>query len=477
MNTSKAILWDFGGNVLHYFLSFFLSIILARLLMPSDFALIGMVMAIISVSNVFVDVGLGNALIQAKNVEDVHYSSIFWINFLISLILLCLLYYFSTDIANYYDSGYDGLEELIRVLSFTFPILGFSGIYRNILKKNIQFKTLAKINISSSFLSSIIAIFFALNDYGVWSLVIQTYVFNFSGLCLLIYITKWYPKLIFKFNKIKSMWDFGKKIFAVALIDSIYQKLDIFVIGKIYSPSILGFYSRAKSLDSLIGNFTSNSLSSVLFSVLSKNQDSKVATKEIVIKFFNITSYISIFLGGLLYVTSTDLVKLMFGFKWLDTVPIFKIMVLTTFFLPLNSILISAIKGLGKSTLLLRLEMLGKLIIIPVYVIGFKFGLVQFLYGLILHKIIVIAINLYHVDKLQVGNLYSQIIIIVKHLTISFTCVLLILLLQDLYSLKSFLNLLLSGVMYSIIFLVLSLIFKVDQFKIIYNISRKILKL
>ena len=418
MKTSKALLWDFGGNALHHFLTFFLSIILARLLMPSDFALIGIVMAIISISNVFVDVGLGNALIQAKNVKEIHYSSIFWINFLISLILLCVLYYFSADISNYYDIN--GLEVLIKALSFTFPILGFSGIYRNMLKKNIEFKSLAKINVISSLLSGIVAISFAFYEYGVWSLVIQTYTYNLTGLVLLIFKTKWFPKLIFNFNKIKSMWGFGKRIFAIAMMDQIYQKLDIFVIGKLYSPTTLGLYSRAKSLDNLIGNFASSSLSNVLFSVLSKNQDSIVNSRKIVIKFYNITSYISIFLGGLLYVSSINLITLMFGIKWIGTVPIFKIMVLTTFYLPLNAILISAIKGIGESILLLRLEMVTKFLIIPIYFIGFKFGLTQFLYGLIIHKILMLIIYLYYVDKLEIGNFYNQVTIVIKHVLISF---------------------------------------------------------
>ena len=197
MKVSKALFWDFGGNLFHYILSFFLSIVLARLLLPSDFALIGIVMALISVSNVFIDVGLGSALIQSKNVEEVHFSSIFWINFVISIIIGVLFYFFSTQIYLYYQ--YDELEELVKVLSFTFPILGLSGIYRNILKKNIQFDVLTKINIFSSIFSCIVAVIFAYKGYGVWSLVIQTYIYNISGLIVLVLTVKWYPKLIFSF--------------------------------------------------------------------------------------------------------------------------------------------------------------------------------------------------------------------------------------------------------------------------------------
>jgi|SaaInlStandDraft_1057018.scaffolds.fasta_scaffold00979_9 teichuronic acid exporter len=474
MNTSKSLLWDFGGKIVNQIITFSLSIILARLLMPSDFALIGIIVAIISVSNVFIDIGLGNALIQAKKIEEVHLSSVFWINFIVSIILCCLLYSFSGKISSYY--GYLELEDLIKVMSFTFLVLGISGIYRNILRRNIEFNILAKVNILSSVLSSIIAIYFAYNNYGVWALVIQTYVYNIVGLVILIFKTKWYPKLVFKYKEIKDLLNFGKKIFLIGLIDSIYQKLDIFVIGKIYSASALGFYSRGKSLNQLIGNFSSNSLSTVLFSVLSKSQNNIDKSRAIILTFFNITSYISLFIGGLLYLISSDLIVFMFTDKWLETVPLFKIMVLTTFYLPLTAIMNSAIKGLGKSELLLKLEIFNKCLVIPVYVLGYKFGLTYFLYGFLIHQILAILTTIFIMDRLKIWNFKYQVVIILKHILISLISVFGVLLIQQNFEFTNFGNIIFLGTLFSILFVVISLLLKEEEIKNLYNRITKIIK-
>jgi len=472
MNTSKALFWDFGGKIINQVITFSLSIILARLLMPSDFALIGIVMAIVSISNVFVDVGLGNALIQAKKVEEIHLSTIFWINFIISLALCCILYFFSGKISDYYE--YLELENLIKVLSFTFLILGTSGIYRNILRRNIEFNILAKINVVSSILSSVIAIYFAYNDYGVWALVVQTYVYNVCGLIILVFRTKWFPKLIFSLKDIESLWDFGKKVFLVGLIDSIYQKLDIFVIGKIYPASTLGFYSRGKSLNQLIGNFSSNSLSSVLFSVLSKSQDNIKESKATVLRFFKLTSYISFFIGGLLYLISNDLIIFMFTDKWSETVPLFKIMVLTTFYLPLNAIMTSAIKGLGKSKLLLKLEILNKSLVIPVYVVGYNFGLSFFLYGFTIHQVFVVLLTVFFLDKLKIGDFKYQMLIVLKHLVISLSSVFGVLIIQRNFEFSNVVNIIILGILFTILYIAASILLKEDEIK---NLSNRIIKM
>ena len=473
MITSKALLWDFGGKIINQVITFSLSIILARLLMPSDFALIGIVMAIIAVSNVFIDIGLGNALIQAKKVEEVHLSTIFWINFFISLFLCGILYYYSELISDYYE--YEELNKLTKVLSFTFIFLGTSGIYRNILRRNIEFNILAKINVITSVFSSTIAIYFAYKDYGVWALVIQTYVYNICGLVILVFRTKWYPKLIFSFNKIKPLWDFGKKIFIAGLIDSVYQKLDIFVFGKIYSASTLGFYSRGKSLNQLIGNFSSNSLSSVLFSVLSKTQDDIKSSRLLVLRFYKLASYISCFIGGLLYLISNDLIVFMFTDKWSETVPLFKIMVITTFYLPLNAIMIAGIKGLGKSTLLLRLEIFNKSMALPFYIIGYKFGLIYFLYGFAIHQVLVILINVYWMDKLQIGSFKYQIMVVLKHGMITFSCVVCVLLIQRSIEFTTFFNIIFLGISYSVLFIAVSFLFKEDEIKTLFNKIHKLI--
>lgn len=379
---TKAFFWDFTGKLAQHGMGFVVSIFLARLLEPSDFGLVAMVMVIIGIAGVFMDVGLGSALIQRRKVHSIHYASVFYFNLAVGLSLTLLIFFSASKISNFY--GDEALLPLAQVMSFAFVINAFGSVQSVKLRKELNYVLLTKINVKASLLSGVIGISLAVWGAGVWSLVAQTLSQGIIYNIFIWFYGGWRPVFAFSWKALDQLWGFGFRMFLSTLLDTVFTRLDTMIIGKLFPSEILGFFNRAKSLDNMVIMYTSGSLMSVLFPILSKVQNNLTRYQNIVKKSLGILVFVLFFLLGGLYLVSHELVMLLFGAKWKQSVEYFQVLVLGGFGYPISALLVSILSSRGNSRAFLRLEIYKKILMGLNLGIGFLWGIEGYLYGLVI---------------------------------------------------------------------------------------------
>ena len=394
---TKAFIWDFSGKMAMHGMGFIVSIFLARLLEPSDFGLVAMVMVIIGIAGVFSDVGLGAALIQRRRVLPIHYSSVFFFNITIGALLTFLTYLSAPLIADFYDNK--ELIPLTQVISFSFVIGAFSAVQSTKLRKELNYALLTKVAFIASLMSGVVGISLAFNGAGVWSLVAQALTQGIVYNIIIWVVSHWKPKIEFSLKALMQLWAFGFRIFLSGLLDSIFTRLDTIIIAKLFEPATLGFFNQAKLLDRMVISYSSGSLMSVLFPLLSKVQNDLVRFQNIIMKSLGIIIFVTFFLLGGLYLVSYELVIMLFGEKWLQTVDYFKLLVLSGFGFPISALLVNVLSSRGNSKAFLRLEIYKKIIFGINLAVGFMWGIEGYLYGLVIAMFLAVFLNIIFVSK------------------------------------------------------------------------------
>ena len=389
---TRSFIWDFAGKIGAQGMGFIVSIILARLLEPAEFGLIAMVMVIIVIAQIFTDTGLGSALIQRRRLLPVHYSSVFYFNLFIGALLSLLVYGSASAIADFYNN--EELVLLTQVLSVTFLLGAFSSIQTTKLRKELKYDLLTKITLFASLFGGIIGISLALYGAGVWSLVVMSLSREIIYSIIIWNAAKWMPSLLFSFKALMILWGFGFRMFLAGLLDTVFERLDFIIIGKLFEPATLGLYQRARSLNELVAKYSSGSLIRVLFPVLSKVQNDLPRFQNIIIKSLGIICFVVFLLLGGLYVVSEELIVLLFGEKWFPSVGYFKILVLSGFAYPVSALLVNILSSRGNSKAFLRLEIYKKIIFAINLYVGFLFGIEGYLYGLLLASILAVNLNI-----------------------------------------------------------------------------------
>jgi len=377
----EAFTWDLFGKVAIHGSTFLTGLILARLLTPADFGLIAMIMVLVSTAAIFSDIGLGGALIQRKHLKEIHYSSVFYFNVSIGMFLTLSTYLLAPLISNFYVLP--ALLPLIQVSSLLFTISAFHTVQNVILRKQLNYRVITQVNFFASIFSAITGITLALFDYGVWSLVYQLLVRELMVNLLIWSKTTWSPTFSFSFKALKQLWSYGFNMFLAELLDTFYEKIDYLIIGKLFSPSILGYFYQAKQLNNFALTYISGSLMSVLFPLLSKIQKEHERFQRVVKKAFNILLFFTFLLLGTLYLVSDELILLLLGEQWQQTVQYFKIFILSGFAYPISALMVDIISSRGKSKIFLQLELYKKVIQSITLVVLYFYGIEYFLYSII----------------------------------------------------------------------------------------------
>lgn len=394
---TKAFIWDFFGKIAMQGTGFIISIFLARLLEPSDFGLIAMVMVILGIAGIFSDIGLSGALVQRKRVLPIHYSSVFYFNIFIASILSLVTFLSAPLIANFYNN--QELLLLTQVVSISFILSSINSVHIAQFRKKLNFKILMKISFSSSLIGGIIGVILAFQGFGVWSLVVQKLTSILITGVLIWKISKWRPSLIFSFKALFQLWAFGFRMFLSNLLEVIFTRLDFIIIGKLFPPAMLGFFQRAKVLDALVISYASESLMNILFPILSKIKNDLPRFQNIIIKSLGIICFITFFLLGLLFLVSEELIIMLFSEKWLPSVEFFKILVLSGFAYPVSALLVNVLSSRGNSKAFLKLEIYKKIVAAINLYIGFLWGIEGYLYGLIIASSLAVYLNILFVSK------------------------------------------------------------------------------
>lgn len=389
--TISSIIWSATDRLGSQGIQFVISIILARILLPEQFGLIAMLAIFFAVAQSIMDSGFGSALIQKKDASYLDECSIFYFNIILGFVSACAIYFIAPLIAEFYDQPI--LEPLTKFLSLSLIINSFSLVQFTLLSKRLDFKGNAKISLITTLISGCIGISLALKGWEVWALAVQQVVSNICRTVLLWIISSWRPAMIFSFNSLQQMFGYGSKMLLAGLLDTMFTNLYLIVIGKIFAPASLGFYTRAQSLRDMVSmNFT-QIVSRVMFPVFSSIQDEPEKMKRGVKKSIIISTYL-IFPAMLgLASVAEPLVVILFTEKWLPSVPYLKLLCLAGMLLPLQAFNLSVIKSIGRSDIYLLLEVLKKILIVFTIAITWRWGIIAIIYGQIVLSVLSYILN------------------------------------------------------------------------------------
>lgn len=354
--TTKGVWWSFGGSIASYGITFVVGIVLARLLSPAEYGLIGIIMALIAVFDGIIDSGFSNALIRKKDATESDNNTMFITNLVVSVFLFFVMYLGAPLIAHFFKD--EQLIPLTKVMSFYLIFNAFCLIQRTLLTKEIDFKTQTKCNVISSVISGVIGIAMALMGYGVWALVGQQLSkILFNTICLWFY-RRWMPSFCFSWNSFRELFGFGWKLMISGIINSIWGQVNQIVIGKCYSAETLGQYTKGREYVDLVSKNLTSVVQKVSYPTLSKIQDEKDRLKNgyrIVIKVTVLVVFVLVFfMAG----CAKQLILVLIGEQWLPSVPMMQLVCFSMALYPLHSINLNMLQVQGRSDLFLKLEIL-----------------------------------------------------------------------------------------------------------------------
>lgn len=378
--------------------AFVVSIVLARLLAPEAYGTIALVTVFTQILNVFIDSGFGNALIQKKDADDLDFSTVFYFNIAICVLLYLGMFLAAPLIAKFYNDA--SLTPVVRVLSLTLIISGVKNVQQAYVSRTMQFKRFFFATLGGTIGAAVIGIAMAYFDFGVWALVAQQ-IFNATVDTLILWITvKWRPKWMFSWQRLKGLFSFGWKLLASSLLDTVYSDLRQLIIGKMYTKTDLAQYNRGKQLPDLLVNNIDTSINSVLLPAMSQVQDNPERVKNMTRRAMKTSTYvIAPVMMGLAF-TAESVIHLILTEKWLPCVPFLRIFCITYMFYPVNTTNLNAIKAMGRSDLFLKLETIKKVIGLIVLLGTMWFGVMAMAYSLLFTSITSQIINSWPNKKL-----------------------------------------------------------------------------
>lgn len=392
--TVKGMGWSAVENVTRIGVTFVVSVILARLLSPEEYGLIGILTIFIAIFNAIVDSGFTNALIRKQDATDTDYSTVFYTNLVLSVILAAILFLCAKPIAVFFERP--ELVSLTRIMSSVVVINAFAIVQRARTTKAIDFKTQTKITFISSIGSGAIGIAMAYMGYGVWALVGQQ-ISNqlFSTIFFWVY-NKWVPKLIFSWISFKEMWAFGSKLLASGLIDTAWKEIYQVVIGKCYSPATLGLYTRAKQFADLCSSNLTSVVQRVSYPVLSSIQDDRTRLKSAYQRVIKTTMLPTFVLMLGMAACAESVIYVLIGEQWLQCVPMLQIICTYGMLYPLHALNLNMLQVQGRSDLFLRLEIIKKAIGVGPLLLGIFANIYWMLAGTFVTSIISYYLNAYY---------------------------------------------------------------------------------
>lgn len=398
-------------------IQFIVQIVLARLLAPSDYGLIALIAIFITIANVFVQSGFNTALVQKKDSNEIDFSSVFYLSLFVASLLYLIIFFMAPFIAEFY--GVLQLAAVLRVLAITLFFGAFNSIQNAIVSRKMQFKRLFYSSLGAILVSGTIGIVFAYEGLGVWALVAQQLTNQIMITVILWFTVKWRPKLIFSFEKIKGLFSYSWKLLVSSLIDTVYKNLRSLIIGKIYSPDILGFYNRGDQFPQIIVTNIDGSIQSVMLPALSSEQDNRQRVREMVRRSIVTSSFIIFPMMVGMAVISEPLVKILLTEKWLPSIPFLQIACASYALYPIHTANLQAINALGRSDIFLKLELIKKLIGIIILWFSIPYGVYAIAIGMLINGIIATFINAYPNLKLLKYSYIEQFIDIMPSLILS----------------------------------------------------------
>lgn len=390
---THGALWNFIEKILSEGAHFIIGIILARLLLPSDFGLIGMLAIFVAISNVFIDGGFAKALIQKKECADIDYSTAFVSNIVVSLIIYGILFVSAPWIAVFYQEPI--LTDLTRVLALNFVLGSFNIVQRARLMSKVDFKSLAKIKVASMIVGGIVGVVMAYTGFGVWALVGQTISATLLQIIVFPFFSKWKPSLRFSMESFRNLFGFGSKLMITGVYSVIINNISTIAIGRAYRSSQLGFYTRASQFSQLISFTVNDVLGNVTFPVLSHLQDDKDHMVSVYRKVLYLTAMIIFPIMILCTLLAKPIIILLLTEKWLPCVVLMQWLFLARMFTPLSAVNMNILNAVGRSDLFMKLDFSKAPLIILTLAITIPISVEAICIGSFVNSFICFFINAY----------------------------------------------------------------------------------
>ena len=397
--TAANLIWRFFERCGVQGVAFLVSVVLARLLEPKTHGAITMVTVFTSIMQVFVNSGMGSAVVQKKDADQLDFSTVFYFNMAMGLGLYVLMFMAAPWIAKFYEMP-ELTPAVVRVLSLTLVISGLKNMQHTYVSKHMMFKKFFFSTIGGTLVSAVVGIAMAYMGYGVWALVAQTLITQFVAAVILWITVPWRPSWEFSFERLKGLFSYGWKLLASSLIDTVYNDLRTLIIGKKYSSADLAFYNKGNQFPKLFVTNINTSIDSVLLPVMAKEQNDRSRVRAMTRRAIRISSFCMWPMMVGLAACGEPLVRLVLTEKWMPCLPFMYVFCFTYAFYPIHTANLNAIKAMGRSDLFLKLEIIKKVVGITAILISMRFGVMWMAYSLIITSVISQIINSYPNRKL-----------------------------------------------------------------------------
>lgn len=393
----KGFAWSAFQKIASMIISFTANLILARLLTPDDFGLLGIMLAFINISAVFVDAGFGSALIQKKHISQTDLSTIFYWNLFVSLLLYVALFFLSPLIGKWFQSNM--LSEVIKLLALVLILNSLSLVQTTVLKKRLEFKLIAISFVIASFMAFIISVTLALKDYGIWSLVAFQLSQSAINAMILWIFAKWYPSLLWSWSAFKQLFGYGVFLLLSSLAGTASKQIQTLLIGKICSPVTLGYYSQAKNMENAPTNTIYTVVGQVVFPLFSLHHNSMEEFVGIYKKVINTVAYVTIPIMFILIIIAKPLILLLLTDKWLQSIPYFQLLCLCGVSASIVDINIFAISALGKSKTIFKLSLLNSIVALCMMSVGAIWSIYGILISLVVYSFYSLGLYSFYIRR------------------------------------------------------------------------------
>ncbi|MBO7433772.1 MAG: lipopolysaccharide biosynthesis protein [Salinivirgaceae bacterium] len=460
--TVKGVWWSFLERYSTQGVSFLITLIMARLLTPGEYGLIGMLAIFMALGQVFIDGGFANALIQKNNRTETDFSTVFWVNVSIGGLSYILLFVSAPAIASFYNQ--EILEPIIKVYALNLIFSSLAGVNKAKLTIDINFKTQLKISLISAITSGVTGIACALNGFGVWAIVVQSNVAAAMMAILSFFFVRWKPSFVFSGESFKSLFNFGSKLLAAQIISTIYVNLYNLVIGKKYTTAELGLYTKA----GLFGQMVSTNLTSVMtrvsFPVLSKVQNNDIQLMDAYRKFIGMVAFIVFPVALGICGMARPLIVLLITEKWIGCVPLIQILIFAYLCDGITIVNLNLLYVKGKSNVVLKLEIIKKSIAITLLFIAVRYGVKAICLSQVLYAVIALILNTRNTKKILGYGFLHQIRDLIPYFICSLT-IMTMALMFDYYISNNWLVLTICIVVCPAVYFLLCYIFKLNALK------------
>ena len=403
--TITGIFWQLLQKGSTQIVGFVVSVILARLIDPSEFGVVAMAAIFMSIAGVLAEGGLGTSLIQKKDIDELDKDTVFHFGFLLSGLLYAILFFCAPLIARMYHE--DALVAIIRVAAISLLFTSFSSIKAAIVMRAMDFKKYFYANLIASVLSAIVGLTMAYKGFGVWALVAQNLVRSVGVVVALFCMVRWLPRLRFSWERLKTLFSFGINLTAANLIGTLFNELRGFLIGLRFLPADLAFYNRGNSIPGLVYENVNGTISAVMFPALSKLQDDKAAVKNSMRRAMMTSVFIMAPLMILLAATSRQIILILYTEKWAQAIPFMQVVVFYHLFSIVGMANLQALNAIGRSDITFKLEFIKKPILLGVLLYTSSISPIALSIGTALYAVVAAAVNA-HPNKKLIGYSYRE---------------------------------------------------------------------